>query len=196
MTVRKGQLWERPVPTGVLIVELPTLGALHTLLRDSGLPTEPLYVALNDPGSLGKTIRHFGDEQHAFGLDVGVVEMGETKTVLLNAASFTRRMHRDACYVMNGQWLGDFNLGHRAHPNDGRFDIVEWGHLSYWQWRAVANRLGSGAFTPHPAISESRTDVVYREFMQPMHVQIDSIAYPQTKSVQITLRPDAIFVVA
>lgn len=60
---------------------------------------------------------------------------------------------RDVTYVMNAQFLGEWDLAPRGHPNDGRMDVVTIAaDMSWRQRRLLRRRLPTGTHVPHPQI--------------------------------------------
>src|SRR5205814_4060228 len=64
-----------------------------------------------------------------------------------------------AFVAMNAQWLGQWNAGPRAHPDDGLLDTYE-ARLSIADRLKVRSRLHPGAHLPHPGIRERRAAAV------------------------------------
>ena len=60
---------------------------------------------------------------------------------------------------MNAQWVGKWNVGPRAHPNDGLLDTYDV-RLPVSQVLPVRQRLHHGAHLPHPGIKEGRTTAI------------------------------------
>lgn len=94
--------------------------------------------------------------------------------------------------VMNVERLGRWDVAPRAHPNDGRLDVVEVAaEMSMRQrWHAV-RRLPSGTHVPHPAISIRRVTTVEFELDGSMGVWVDGRPIGDTRSLTVSVAPDA-----
>jgi hypothetical protein len=113
------------------------------------------------------------------------------------AAHVVARRHgwRDFAVAMNAQWIGEWNFGPKAHPNDGIVDAYE-GHLRMFEWRQVRARLLTGSHLPHPRIDPTRAKAVTFEFTQDYDVFIDGEALGRAKHLAIRIVPDALTVIA
>jgi hypothetical protein len=96
--------------------------------------------------------------------------------------------------AMNAQWLGPWNLGPRAHPNDGLLDAYDV-HLPLGQLFPVRARLHHGTHLPHPGIKERRTPAQQVELERPLPVRLDGVAVGRARVVSVRVQPDALTVV-
>ena len=99
-----------------------------------------------------------------------------------------------AFVAMNAQWLGEWNLGPRAHPNDGLVDTYDC-HLRLGQLPAVRARLAHGAHLPHPGLVERRAPAVSVELERPLLVRLDGVAVGKGRKLAVRVEPDALQVV-
>jgi hypothetical protein len=104
------------------------------------------------------------------------------------------RLWTRAFVAMNAQWLGDWNLGPRAHPNDALLDTYDV-RLPPGQLLAVRARLHHGAHLPHPGIKERRSAAVQVELERPLTVRLDGVATGTARVVSVRVQPDALTVV-
>jgi hypothetical protein len=94
--------------------------------------------------------------------------------------------------VMNVDHLGSWNVAPRAHPNDGRFDVVEVDpSMSVRQRWQARRRLPSGTHVPHPAISTSTGAVREWVFDRPVRVWVDGQPAGRSRSLAVAIEPDA-----
>jgi hypothetical protein len=97
--------------------------------------------------------------------------------------------------AMNAQFLGDFDVTPRAHPNDGKVDVLDVAASmpvrERWQARG---RLPSGTHLPHPAISVRQLTTVELGFDRPMRVWADGVAVGSATTVSLEVEPDAYLV--
>ncbi|HUR23350.1 MAG TPA: hypothetical protein VMZ73_05700 [Acidimicrobiales bacterium] len=99
-----------------------------------------------------------------------------------------------AFVAMNAQYLGDWNLGPRAHPNDGLIDTYD-AHLGRNQLLPVRARLHHGAHLPHPGIKERRTAALQVELERPLKVRLDGAGVGKAQVISVRVQPDALTVV-
>lgn len=94
--------------------------------------------------------------------------------------------------VMNVDHLGDWNVAPRAHPNDGRFDVVEVDAAmrlrDRWQAR---RRLPQGTHVPHPHIALRTATAERWTFDRPLDIWIDGERVGSSRSLAVRIEPDA-----
>jgi diacylglycerol kinase family enzyme len=95
---------------------------------------------------------------------------------------------------MNAQWRGGWNLGPRAHPNDGLLDTFE-ARLAVGDLAKVRRRLATGSHLPHPRIQERRTASVQFHLASPLPVWVDGQEVDQGRDLVFRVEPDALRVV-
>jgi hypothetical protein len=99
--------------------------------------------------------------------------------------------------VMNAQFVGDWDVAPRGHPNDGRVEVLEIaGSMSIRDRLAVRRRLPLGTHVPHPAIRTRSVREATFEFERPMVARIDGRGVGTVRSVSVRVRPDAVHVYA
>ena len=130
----------------------------------------------------------------AFPIDAGEVLI-DGRHHFFAAHVVARQGWRNFAVAMNAQWLGEWNLGPKAHPNDGIVDAYE-GHLGLFEWRAVRKRLPTGSHLPHPRIDQTRAKAVSFEFPSPYEVFIDGEPVARARRLAIRVVADALRVIA
>ncbi len=94
--------------------------------------------------------------------------------------------------VMNAEFLGDWDVAPRGHPNDGR---VETFHLDpglgVRQRLAIHRRLATASHLPHPAITVRPVRERSWRFERPLEVWIDGVHVGRSAALSIVVRPDA-----
>ena len=99
--------------------------------------------------------------------------------------------------VMNVDRLGRWDAAPRAHPNDGRADVVEvaaeMGLRARWQARS---RLSSGTHLPHPQLTNRRITDETWTFDGPRRLWVDGVARGTVRSLRVAVEPDAATVLA
>lgn len=94
--------------------------------------------------------------------------------------------------VMNAQFLGDYDVAPRSHPNDGKLDVVRVDAAMGWRDRLRARRRArTGTHVPHPLLStQSLADVDLR-FDRPMVVWVDGVRLGAALRLRVSVEPDA-----
>ncbi len=129
-----------------------------------------------------------------FPVDLGEVLLdGRIRLFVAHLVARSRLWTR-AFVAMNAQFLGDWNLGPRAHPNDGLLDTYD-ARLRPAQLLAVRARLAHGAHLPHPGITERRAQAVTVELERPLAVRLDGVTVGTARSLAVRVEPDALQVV-
>lgn len=201
MTVAKGTEWGSPAPlpdSGVVVSSDADARAVVTAARRAGQPI-PVLGLLG--GDLCRTLGGTGDEGRlsseramSFPVDLGSVLVDGRLHWFVAHLVARGRGWSSAFVAMNAQWLGRWNLGPRAHPNDGLLDTYD-AHLRWGDVAAVRRRLGHGAHLPHPRITERRVDAVQVSFGRPRSVWLDGSPLGEASSLSLRVEPDALRVV-
>lgn len=93
--------------------------------------------------------------------------------------------------VMNAQWFRGWNLGPRAHPNDGLLDIYETS-MSVRQRMLARSRLASGTHVPHPDIQYRRATAAEIVRERAARVFLDHRLIGRGTSIAVEVVPDAV----
>jgi diacylglycerol kinase family enzyme len=201
MTVAKGQEWgsAAPLPEGGVVVSSDAEASeVITAARRAGDPVPVLGLLGGDLcrtlGGTGDATRLRSDAAVTFPVDLGSVLIDGrlhwfVAHVVARGAGWT-----SAFVAMNAQWLGRWNLGPRAHPNDGLLDVYE-AHLRWGELWAVRRRLGHGAHLPHPRIAERRVAALQVSFARPRPVRLDGAVVGRARNLSLRVEPDALRVV-
>lgn len=98
--------------------------------------------------------------------------------------------------VMNVQYLGDWDVAPRAHPNDGKLDTVrvEERMTLRARWQA-SRRLPSGTHVPHPDLTMRRTPAVELLFEDGVDVYLDGDEVGRHRHLVVTAVPDLLTIV-
>lgn len=197
MPITKGSPYGEPgeLPAGGVVVQSDAEAG--DALREARRRREP-FPAL---GLLG------GDLCRTLGGGTGRELQGVRFTVDIGEALLDGRLHLFVAHLvartrlwtrafvaMNAQSLGRWNLGPRAHPNDGLLDTYD-SHLPLGQLLPVRSRLHHGAHLPHPGIKERRTAALQVELERPLTVRLDGAGVGAAKVISVRVQPDALTVV-
>ena len=201
MTIEKGAPWGGPgsLPDDGVVVRTDAEGrAVVTRARRQSTDIPALGVV---GGDLYRTLGGRGDERRlrspdavTFPVDLGEVLMDGRLHFFVAHLVARNRWWTDAFVAMNAQFRGGWNLGPRAHPNDGLLDTYE-AHLRVADLPKVRARLNAGTHVPHPRIRERRVAALQVEFRRPLAVELDGEAVGTARILSIRCHPDALTVV-
>ena len=96
--------------------------------------------------------------------------------------------------AMNAQYIGDWDVAPKSHPNDGRLDVLDGDPSLGQRWQA-RRRLVTGTHVPHPAIDERRVTAVQIEFARPTPIELDGDPLGKATTLSIRVEPDALLCV-
>lgn len=199
MTIRKGQDWGRPgtLPEGgVVVMSDAQARDVITDARRSGRPVPVLGLV---GGDLARSVGATGDESRLRSGDAREVEV-DLGSVLLDgvlhwfvAHLVARRRWWAGRFVvaMNAEYLGSWKMAPRAHPNDGRLDLLD-GRLSLDDRLKARARLPRGDHLPHPGITTRQVKAVQIGFDRAIPVQLDGQHLGSAKNLSIRVEPDAL----
>lgn len=199
MTIRRGEEWgvAAPLPAdGVLVRSDAEARAVVERSRRAGEPVPPLGLL---GGDLCRTLGGTGDEAR--------LRSPEARTVPvdLGAALLDGRLHWFVAHLvvrrswwsgrivaaMNAEFIGDWDVAPRGHPNDGRLDVLD-ADPPFGDRLKAARRLRTGSHVPHPDIDERRVDAAQFEFPSALPVRLDGEPLGTVRRLSLRVEPDAL----
>jgi hypothetical protein len=201
MPIQKGQAWGTPAPLpgdGLVVAsDAEARAAVEAARRAGRLP--PVLGLVG--GDLCRTLGGGRDQDRlrtadavTFPIDVGTVLVdGKRHWFVAHLVARSRGWGR-VFVAMNAQWYGDWNLGPKAHPNDGLLDTYD-ARLRPADRLKVRARLRHGAHLPHPKITERRAATAQVSFDRPLPVELDGVGIGLARVLSVRLEPDALTVV-
>lgn len=191
MTIRKGAAWGTEVPRPDTLRIARTDRELAAFVRADpggcyGVAGGDLHRTVGAPRPGGPTV-------HRLPIDVLEVVTDRSEHLAVAHVVVRRRGWRGRIvFVCNVDHVGTWNVAPRAHPNDGRFDVVDVDGGMRWRERLEARRrLPTGSHLPHPAIAV-RTATEWTWSGPPGHrVWIDGVDVGPRSEVRVGIRPDA-----
>jgi hypothetical protein len=93
--------------------------------------------------------------------------------------------------VSNAGWIGDSNVAPRAHPNDGKVEMLAiTSHMSLRQRILARRRMQTGTHLPHPDLSSMQiaTQSIVRQNEE--RLMIDGRKIDNWASISIRVEPD------
>lgn len=194
MTIKKGESWGKAASTAPEIV-VASDRELSLVLDECRRAQKPFPIIGVTAGDLCHTLGGTGALQNEFVVDVGEALVdGLHRYFIAHVVVRDRRWHR-VTVAMNAQWLDEWNLGPKGHPNDGVLDTYE-ATLSWRERLQVRKRLPSGTHLPHPKIQQKRTDHRPVDLVSGQRVYLDGEDLGSARHVLLRLLPDALRVLA
>jgi hypothetical protein len=200
VTIRKGEPWGEPgaLPDdGVVVHSDAAARQVVEAARRAGERPPPLGLA---GGDLWRTLGGSGDVERMRG-------EGFVAPVDLGAALLDGRMYWFVAHLvarrswwrgrvvaaMNAEFLRDWDVAPRAHPNDGMLDVLD--VLPSMRLRdrfAAWRRLPTGAHLPHPAVAHGRRPAAQFEFRSPTPVWLDGEMVARVRTLSVRVEADAL----
>lgn len=194
MTVKPGVDWGEnvPIPAGALelasdadVAAAIGRGETRALLVRGG----DLFRTVGAPLALSSVVRLSIDAVRVTADGVDATAVGHV--VARRPGRFGWWRGPIVC-VMNVEHIGRSDVAPRAHPNDGRFDLVSvaarMSVRSRWHaWR----RLATGTHVPHPDIATRRGRQESFTFDRPLGLWVDGVRRGTVRSLTVSVVPDA-----
>ena len=194
MTIEKGSPYGEPgslPPDGVTVSSDKAARAELERARRDGRPFPTLGLT---GGDLCRTLGGPGTMAVQFPVDVGEVLIdGRLHYFVAHLVARTRTWSY-AFVAANAQWLGEWNVGPRAHPGDGLLDSYE-ANLGVADRLKVRGRLHHGSHLPHPGIRERRAAAVQVTLPKMLPIRLDGEVVGMGRNLSIRVQPDAVTVV-
>lgn len=200
--IAKGQPWGAPgdLPEGGVVVRSDAEAA--AALDEARCANRPFPALGLLGGDLCHTLGGAGGRELQgvrFTVDLGEALLDGRPRLFVAHLVARSRFWTRAFVAMNAQfldsrWGAPWNLGPRAHPNDGLLDTYD-AHLLPGQLLPVRARLHHGAHLPHPGIRERRTAALQVELERPLPVRLDGRMVAKARVLSVRVQPDALTVV-
>ena len=202
MTIEKHRPWGEhgALPAdGVLVRSDAEARAVVEQHRRAGTPVPPLGLLGGDlcrtVGGRGDEARIRSDEAALLPVDLGSVLLDGRQHWFVSHLVVRRSWWRGRVVaVMNGQWIGRWDVAPKGHPNDGKLDVLD-GDLGLDDRFKVRSRLATGTHVPHPAIAQSRVAALQLELDRPTPVWLDGERVASARTLSIRTEADALLCV-
>ncbi|MFQ3328831.1 MAG: diacylglycerol kinase family enzyme [Candidatus Poriferisodalaceae bacterium] len=203
MTIKNGQPWGQLgslPPAGVAIQSDGELRSVvqkcmrtDTPLPVFGLLNGDLWRAVGAP--IGGLNRLRSEQAQTVTIDLVEVGMDEQTSWFCSHMFIRNRLWLGKTIaVMNSEWMGQWRVAPRAHPNDGKVDIVE-GALPLGQRLIARKRIRTGDHIPHPRIKVSQKSAWSAKLDPLDNVYLDGQKVGRFKAIKLKVLPDALTVV-
>jgi hypothetical protein len=198
MTVRPGESWGGTVPRPEGLVTVHGDHSLAEALVRPGSP--PVEAGSGDLArTLGVTSYEHRSMANEFPIDLVDVRLDDGPPIVSCAHVIARspwsRGHwfrGPILAVMNAEFIGDWDVAPRGHPNDGRVEVFEVDPSMSTRHRIAARRrLRSATHVPHPCVRTRSVRSGTWTFERPLEVIVDGRHVGRASSVAGRVLPDA-----
>lgn len=206
MSVRPGQAWGEPGPVPHDLVSVGSDAELHHLIeahRRGGQALPRVWLSGGDlwrscGGSPGRPaqVPAPGDEAVWLPVDLVHVELDASEHWAAAHVVARRSWWRGPVLaLMNAEHLGRWDVAPKAHPGDGRLDVVSVAaSMSGRQRWAAHRRLPTGSHLPHPDIELRRVAAGEWSFERAVRTWVDGVEVGLARHLRATVEPDALIV--
>jgi len=197
MTIERGKDWGAPAPVPPDIVWAASdreAAEVVTLARRANKPIPPVALTAGD---LVRTLGGRGDRLHGgegthVTIDVGAVLIdGKLRWFVAHLVARRSWLRGRVVVAANASFIGPWNIAQRAHPGDGRLDLLDGNPRLGDRWKA-RRRLATGTHLPHPDISVRRVSAAQIEFTRSTPIHLDGELVGRARSLSIREEPDAL----
>ncbi len=195
MTIRRGEDWggAEPVPADAHVVDSDrAAGELAAAHRRTDTPIPPMVLT---GGDLARTLgggRPAATARTRVAIDLGAVLVdGRLHWFVAHLVARRSWLRGRIVVAANAAFLGRWNIAPRAHPGDGRLDILDADPSLGDRWKA-RRRLPLGTHVPHPAIEVRRVEATQIELAKPTPVRIDGHDIGAARTLSIRVEPAAL----
>lgn len=195
MNIRRGEDWgaPAPVPADAVVAdtdrEAAEIAATH---RRANTPIPPIVLT---GGDLARTLgggRATAAERTHVPVDLGAVLVdGRLHWFLAHLVARRSWLRGRIVVAANAAFLGEWNIAPRAHPGDGRLDVID-ADPSLGDRLKARRRLRTGTHVPHPAITVRRTDAVQIDLERPTTIRLDGRSIGAARSLSIRAESAAV----
>ncbi len=199
MTIHKGEPWgEAAASPATLLVAASDHAAQVWVVaaRTVEAPVPPIGFAGGDLARTmgGATRRRFPGTVTRAPVDLLRVEAaGQVTWAVAHVVARRRWWRGEVWMAMNAQFLAGRNVAPRAHPNDGRVDLLQVDRRMGLRARLQARqRALTGTHLPHPQLATRRLAGATLEFDRPLDLWVDGARWLRATSVTFTVEPDAL----
>jgi hypothetical protein len=203
MTIRPGAPWGREVPRPVDLVIADSDAAL---VRALAVPDGPPVAA--GSGDLARTLGVRSLEHrrtvNEFPIDLLRVRLDDAEPHMACAHVVMRSPWTGGHWfrgrilvVMNAEFIGEWDVAPRGHPNDGRMEVFDVdASMSVRQRIAARRRLRTGTHVPHPRVGTRSLRTGTWNFARPIEVLVDGRGVGRASRLTVDVEPDAAIVYA
>jgi hypothetical protein len=204
MTIKPGEAWGRQVARPEGLVTVTSDRELVSMLARSG--DRPIAVGAGD---LARTLGVASGNERTFvnelPIDLLEVRLDGASDVIVACAHVVARsdwkrgryLSGPILAVMNAEFIGEWDVAPRGHPNDGRAEVFDVdAAMSVRDRLAARRRLRNATHIPHPLITTRSIRSASWSFQRRLDVIVDGHRVGRASSLTVGVRPDAAIVYA
>lgn len=202
MTIQRGAPWGEQAATPPDLQIVTTDQQLREWVlwhRSRDLPLRPAGLAGGDLArTVGGSADRFPGLVNRMPIDLlRVAAAGETTWAVAHVVGFRAWWRGEAFLAMNAEFRGHHDVAPRAHPNDGKVDVLRIASSMPWRQRLAARRRAtSGSHLPHPDLSMTQATEVTLQFAERLPLWVDGARWLVCDEVRIIVEADALTVYA
>lgn len=202
MSIERGRDWGEPgpIPSGIAVVSDDAAASdIVTAARRADEPIPPIRLTGGDLARTLGVVPDRGGRPGAPGpagvrlrVDVGAALLdGRLHWFVAHLVARRSWLRGPILVATNAAFLGRWNIAPRAHPGDGRLDVLE-ADLPLGDRLAARRRLPSGTHVPHPGIRVRRVDATQVDLGRPVPIHLDGRRRGTARSLSIRVEADAL----
>ena len=203
MTIRRGQPWGEPVQSPDFIRVVPTdRDAREWVLALRETDRAMMPVALGG-GDMARTLGCGGPGRFPGTVMTAPIDLlrveaeGRTTWAVSHVVARRSWWRGDVWLAMNAQFLGEYDVAPRSHPNDGKVDVVHvQPEMPVRARRQARDRARTGTHLPHPQLRETHAESASATFQRPLVIWVDGVRWGTASEITVTCEPDALMVYA
>jgi len=201
VTIRRGQPWGEQVQSPDLIRVVPNDRDAREwvlALRETNRAMLPVGLGAGDMARTlgGGTPGRFPGMVVTAPIDLLRVEAdGRITWAVAHVVARRSWWRGDVWLAMNAQFLGEYDVAPRSHPNDGKVDIVHvHPEMPLRARRQARDRARTGTHLPHPQLHATQSASATATFRQPLVLWVDGVRWGTATDITVTCEPDALTV--
>ena len=195
MSIAKGRDWGEvgPIPGDAVFAATDSeAAAVVAAARRDGQPAPPVVLT---GGDLARTLGTTGKRQARPA--TGARVWADVGAALVDGRLFWFAAHLVArrswwrgrvLVVANAAFMGKGNVAPRAHPGDGRLDVLD-ARLRLGDRIRARSRLGAGAHLPHPDIEQRRVAAAQFDLDPALNVYADGRPLGRAAAISVRVEP-------
>lgn len=206
MTIGRGGAWGREVepPADLVVARDDADLAARLERRRTDATAAPVAVRSGDLArTLGSASVDGRSTLNELPIDMVTVRLGELEVpacahVVIRSPWWRGGWLRGrTVVVMNAEFIGDWDVAPRGHPNDGRVEVFEVdARFGIRQRIAARRRARTATHVPHPLITTRSVRAADWSFESPMTVLVDGVRIGAGREIAVTVVADAALVYA